>query len=84
MFEKRLRAFSYAVGITFLILAAITTITYVWFLIHAAGLFGNIFIFDVVSGNELARYMMNLKLLAVLFGAVYITCRLWWKRLSQE
>lgn len=84
MFEERLRAFSYALGTTFLILIALTVITYIWFLIHAVGAFGNIFIFDVVPGNEIARYMMNLKLLAVIFGAVYLTCRLWWKKLRQE
>lgn len=84
MFEKRLQSFTYAIGITFIILAALTGATYIWFLLLLGGAFRNIPAFGNMPVVELAGYLLNLKLLAVLIGAVYITCSLWHRKLKRE
>ncbi len=84
MFEKRLQAFTYAVGITFIILATLTGVTYIWFLLLLGGAFRNIPAFGGMPAAELAGYLLNLKLLAVFVGAVFVTCSLWHRRLKRE
>ncbi len=84
MFEKRLQSFTYAVGITFIILAALTMVTYIWFLLLLGGAFRNIPAFGGMPVVELAGYLLNLKLLAVLVGAVFVTCSLWHRKLKRE
>ena len=82
MFDKRLQAFTYAVGITFIILAVITGLTYIWFLLLLGGTFSNIPAFAGVPAQEIAEYLLDLKLFAVMIGAVFITCALWRKKLK--
>lgn len=81
MFDKRLQAFTYAAGITFLFLAGVTVLTYIWFLLQTAGAFDKIFIFYAVPGEQIADYLLDLKLLAVIFGSIFITCYFWRKKL---
>lgn len=84
MFEKRLQSFTYAIGITFIILVALTIITYIWFLLLIGGAFENIPAFGEMPAAELAEYLLNLKLLAVFVGAVFVTCSLWHRKLRRE
>lgn len=83
MFEKRLQAFTYGVGITFLILAGITILTYIWFLLLTGGAFDKIFFFYAVPSEQIAVYLLDLKLLAVIFGSIFITCLFWRKKLAK-
>ena len=82
MFEKRLQAFTYAVGITFIILAIITAATYIWFLLLLGGAFRNVPAFDAMPAAELAEYILDLKLFAVLIGSIFIICSLWRRKLK--
>jgi hypothetical protein len=82
MFEKRLQAFAYAAGIAFIMLAAVTVLTYIWFLLQAGGTFDNIFIFYAVPVEEIANYLLNLKLLAVIVGTIFVICYFWRKKLA--
>jgi len=84
MFEKRLQSFTYAVGITFIILAVLTGVTYIWFLLLLGGAFSNIPAFGGMPVVELAEYLLDLKLLAVFIGAVFVTCSLWHRKLKKE
>jgi|GEM_PF-2334792 len=84
MFERRLQSFTYAVGITFVILAVLTGVTYIWFLLLLSGAFRNIPAFGGMPAAELAGYLLNLKLLAVFIGAVFVTCSLWHRKLKRE
>jgi hypothetical protein len=82
MFEKRLQAFTWAVGITFIILAVITVSTYFWFLLLVGGAFRNIPFFGALPAAEMAEYMLDLKLFAIAVGTIFIICRLWGKKLK--
>ena len=82
MFEKRLQAFTYGVGITFILLAAATVLTYVWFLLQPGGVFDKIFIFYAVPAEMIAEYLLDLKLLAVMIGTVYVACYFWRRKLE--
>lgn len=82
MFEKRLQAFTYAVGITFIILAVITGATYIWFLLLLGGAFRNIPAFAGMPAPEMAEYLLDLKLFAIVVGAVFIICSLWRRKLK--
>jgi hypothetical protein len=82
MFEKRLQAFTYAVGITFIILAALTVVTYIWYLLLVGGAFRNIPAFGAMPAAEVADYLLNLKLFAVIVGAVFIICSIWRRKLK--
>ena len=82
MFEKRLQAFTYAAGITFILLAAVTFLTYIWFLLLRGGTFDNIFIFYAVPAEEIAEYLLDLKLLAMIVGTVFVGCYFWRKKLA--
>lgn len=82
MFEKRLQAFTYAVGITFIILAAITALTYIWFLLLQGGAFRNIPALGGVPAPEMAEYLLDLKLFAVVLGAIFLICSIWRRKLK--
>jgi hypothetical protein len=82
MFEKRLQAFTYAVGITFIILGVITVSTYFWFLLLVGGAFRNIPAFGTVPVAEMAEYMLNLKLFAIAIGTIFVICSLWRRKLK--
>jgi hypothetical protein len=84
MFEKRLRAFTYAIGITFLILVALTVITYIWFLLLLNGAFDRIPAFAGMPELEIAEYLLDLKILVIIAGAIYLTCGLWLRKLKKE
>ena len=83
MFEKRLQAFSYAVGVTFLILVLLTLITFVVYSLMLRGVLGGIWPFCTVKVADMARYMLNLKLMGVFFGAVFLVCYFWLKGLRR-
>ena len=82
MFEKRLQAFTYAAGITFIFLAAVTALTYIWFLLQSGGAFNSIFIFYAVPVDQIAEYLLDLKLLAVIVGTVFVGSYFWRKKLA--
>jgi hypothetical protein len=82
MFEKRLQAFTWAVGITFIILAVITVTTYFWFLLLVGGAFRNIPAFGALPATEMAEYMLDLKLFSIVIGTVFIICSLWRRKLK--
>ena len=82
MFEKRLRAFSYAVGMTFIALAALNVINFIVYSLMDAGAL-DFWPFTIVSTQEMMRYMLNLKLMGVFFGAVFLVSYIWGRRLRR-
>ncbi len=83
MFEKRLQAFSYAVGITFLILFLLNLFNFAFYSVMFKGVFAGVWPFCLVEIGDMARYMLNLKLLGVFFGAVFLVSYLWLKKLRK-
>jgi hypothetical protein len=82
MFEKRLQAFSYAVGMTFIVLAVLNVINLiVYSLIDAEAL--NFWPFTLVTAREMMAYMLNVKLMGVFFGAVFLVSYIWGRRLKR-
>jgi uncharacterized membrane protein YkgB len=83
MFEKRLQAFSYAVGTTFLILVLLILLTFTVYSLMLRGVLGGIWPFCTVKVADMARYLLNLKLMGVFFGAVFLVCYFWLKGLKK-
>ena len=83
MFEKRLQAFSYAVGITFLILFLLNLFTFAVYSLMLKGVLAGVWPFRTVEIADMARYLLNLKLMGIFFGAVFLVSYFWLKRLSK-
>ncbi len=82
MFEKRLKSFSYAAGMTFLILILTVILTFCWYMLLDAGYFGNITIISSIDTADIAGYLLNLKLLTIFFGALFLLSYIWHKKLT--
>jgi hypothetical protein len=82
MFEKRLQAFSYAVGMTFIILAVLNVINLIVYSLMAAMVL-DFWPFTIVSTQDMIGYMLNVKLMGVLFGAVFLVSYIWGRRLKR-
>ncbi len=82
MFEKRLQAFSYAVGITFIVLAVLNVINLIVYSLMA-DMALDFWPFTLVTAQEMMRYMLNLKLMGVFFGAVFLVSYIWGRRLRR-
>ena len=83
MFEKRLQAFSYAVGITFLILFLLTLFTFAVYSLMLKGVLAGVWPFCTVKIADMAGYLLNLKLMGVFFGAVFLVSYFWARRLTK-
>ena len=83
MFEKRLQAFSYAVGITFLILFLLNLFTFAVYSLMFEGVFAGIWPFCLVEIGDMARYVLNLKLMGVFLGAVFLVSYFWLKKIRK-
>ena len=83
MFEKRLQAFSHAVGITFLILFLLNLFNFAFYSVMFEGVFAGVWPFCLVEIRDMARYMLNLKLMGIFFGAVFLVCHFWSKGLKK-
>lgn len=82
MFEKRLQAFSYAVGMTFIILAALNLINFIIYSMMV-GKALDFWPFTIVTPAEMIDYMLNIKLMGVFIGAVFLVSYFWGKRLKK-
>lgn len=82
MFEKRLQAFSYAVGMTFIVLAVLNIINLIVYSLMDARVL-DFRPFTIVSTQELMGYMLNVKLMGVFFGAVFVVSYIWGRRLRK-
>jgi hypothetical protein len=82
MFEKKLQAFSYAVGITFIVLAILNVINLIVYSMMDARVL-DFWPFTIVSAREMMGYMLNVKLLGVFFGAVFLVSYIWGRRLRK-
>jgi hypothetical protein len=82
MFEKRLQAFSYAVGMTFIVLAALNVINLIVYSLMDTGAL-NFWPFTLVTAQEMMGYMLNVKLMGVFFGAVFLVSYIWGRRLRR-
>ncbi len=82
MFETRLMAFSYAVGMTFLAIAAVNLINFIVYTLMAGNVL-DFWPFTIVTPGEMIGYMLNVKLMGVFFGAVYLVSYIWGRRLRK-
>jgi hypothetical protein len=82
MFEKRLQAFSYAAGMTFIILAILNIINLIVYSMMAGNVL-NFWPFTLVPLQDMMEYMLDVKLLGVFVGAVFLTSYIWRKRLEK-
>lgn len=82
MFEKRLAGFRYAVGMTFLLIALLNLINFVVYSLMDSRVL-DFWPFTTVTPEEMIGYMLNVKLLGVLFGAVFLVCYFWEKRVRK-
>jgi len=82
MFEKRLHAFRYAAGITFLFIALLNLINLVYYSLMEAGAL-DFWPFTTVTPTEMVSYMLDIKLMDVFFGAVFLVCYFWEKKLRK-
>ena len=83
MFEKRLHAFSYGVGITFLILFLLNLFNFAFYSLMHEGVFAGVWPFCLVEIGDMARYMLNLKLMSVFVGTVFLVSYFWLKKLRK-
>jgi len=81
MFEKRLQALTHALGITFLILIVLHIISFVWVVLFSSGMFDFIPFLGVFSPNVMVGYILNLKIVIVFFGSLFLICWLWSRKL---
>ncbi len=82
MFEKRLQAFSYAVGMTFIAIALLNVINFIVYSMMVENVL-DFWPFTILAPGEMIGYMLNIKLLGVFFGAVFLVGHFWGKRLSK-
>lgn len=82
MFETRLKAFSYAVGITFLAIAALNLINLIVYTMMAGDLL-DFWPLNIFTPAHMIGYMLNVKLLGVFFGAVFLVGYIWGRRLKK-
>ena len=82
MFEKRLEAFSYATGMTFIAIALLNLINFIVYSMMVAKVL-DFWPFTIVEPAEMIRYMLNVKLMGVFIGAVFLISYLWRKRLCK-
>ena len=82
MFEKRLQAFSYAVGMTFIILALLNLINFIVYSLMIECVL-DFWPFSIVAPGEMIGYMLNVKLMGVFFGAVFLVSHLWLRKLKR-
>lgn len=82
MFEKRLQAFSYAVGMTFIAIALLNVINFIVYSMMVENVL-DFWSFTILAPGEMIGYMLNIKLLGVFFGAVFLVGYFWRKRLRK-
>ena len=83
MFEKRLRALTYALGVTFLILIVLHIISFIWVILFSSGMFDFASFLNIVSPNVMVGYILNLKIVVVFFGTLFLICWLWSRKLRE-
>lgn len=83
MFEKKLQAFSHAVGITFLILFLLNLFNFAFYSLMFEGVFACVWPFYLVEIGDMARYMLNLKLMGVFVGTVFLVSYFWLRKLRK-
>jgi len=82
MFEKRLHAFRYAVGITFLFIALLNVINFIVYSLMSCGTL-YFWPFTAIAAGDMIEYMLNIKLMGVIFGAIFLVCYFWEKKLDK-
>ena len=82
MFEKRLEAFSYAVGMTFIFIALLNLINFIVYSMMVENVL-NFWPFTIISAEDMIEYMLEIKLMGVFFGAVFLVSYFWRKRLAK-
>ena len=82
MFEKRLQAFSYAVGMTFIIIALLKVINFIVYSMMAGNVL-NFWPFTILTPADMIGYMLNIKLLGVFIGSMFLISYFWRKRLKK-
>ena len=83
MFEKRLMALTHALGITFLVLIVMHIISFAWVLLFTAGSFNFLPFLGLFSSEAMVNYILNLKLMILFFGSLYLICWLWNRKLKE-
>jgi len=81
MFEKRLQALTQALGITFLVLIVLHIISFVWVLLFTAGMLNFLPLLGIFSPEGMVDYILNLKIVIVFFGSIFLICWLWNRKL---
>ncbi|MEE9554070.1 MAG: hypothetical protein V3W18_07195 [candidate division Zixibacteria bacterium] len=82
MFEKRLRAFSYAVGMTFIVIALLNLFNFIVYSMMIECVL-DFWPFTILTPAEMIEYMLEIKLMGVFIGAVFLVSYFWGKRLSK-
>lgn len=79
-FDRRLSAFVWAIGWTFLIAICFNCLMFLWYALLAGGCLERFYIFSIFPINEAAEYFLKVKLTTAIIGLVFIASYLWRKK----
>jgi hypothetical protein len=76
-FDRRLNAFVWASGWTFLTAIGFNCLMFIWYALTASGCLERCYIFSIFPISEAAEYFLKVKLVTAIIGLVFLGSYLW-------